>query len=139
LFWNETGVQTGLSTLLKAGKNVLVSLYNPGSKGSYTIRLKVQAQELNIISTANTFIPGDVACANTRDVNDCDLIFNLDFAESSNSYVKLVAVSSGGSAKVQLAKELTISEQIKEFALGSDKLRITRGNQNFDLTINGAT
>jgi hypothetical protein len=34
---------------------------------------------------------------------------------------------------------LVITEQIKEFALGNDKLRITRGNQNFDLTIRGAT
>jgi hypothetical protein len=67
------------------------------------------------------------------------LVFNLDFPESGNSYVKLVPVGSGGSAQVTVAKELTIVEQIKEFALGNDKLRITRGNQNFDLTINGAT
>ena len=66
-------------------------------------------------------------------------MFSLDFSESSNSYVKLVPVGSGGSAKIQYPKELTIGEQIKEFALGSDKLRITRGNQNFDLTLNGAT
>lgn len=44
LIWNETGVQTGLSTQLKAGKTVLVSLYNPSSKGSYIIRLKVGSQ-----------------------------------------------------------------------------------------------
>jgi type IV secretory pathway TrbF-like protein len=44
LIWNETGVQTGLSTQLKAGKSVLVSLYNPSSKGSYIIRLKVGSQ-----------------------------------------------------------------------------------------------
>ena len=66
-------------------------------------------------------------------------MFSLDFSESSNSYVKLVPVGSGGSAKIQYPKELTIGEQIKEFALSSDKLRITRGNQNFDLTLNGAT
>lgn len=104
LFWNETGAVTGLSTALKAGKSVLVSLYNPGSKFDYIVRLKISAQEVNIFSIANTLIPGDVICANTRDASDCDLVFTLAFAESSNSYVKLVPVSSGGSAKVQLAK-----------------------------------
>ena len=44
LFWNETGSQTGVSTQLSAGKTVLVSLYNPGSKGSYIVRLKVPSQ-----------------------------------------------------------------------------------------------
>ena len=130
---------TGLSNALKAGKSVLLSLYNPGSKFDYIMRFKVAAQEVNIFSIANTLIPGDVICANTKDAADCDLVFTLAFAESSNSYVKLVPVSSGGSAKVQVAKELTISEQIKEFIIGNDKLKITRGNQNFDLTINGAT
>ena len=50
--------------------------------------------------------------------------------------MKLVALS-GGSAKVVPVKELTVVEQIKEFALGSDKVRFTRGNQSFDLTLNG--
>lgn len=138
LFWNETGAQTGLSGLLKAGKSVLVSLYNPGSLGSYIVRLKVPALEMNIVSIANTFIAGDVICANLKDKEDCELVFLLGLSESSNSYVKLVPVP-GGSAKIQLPKELTITEQIREFGLGSDKLKITRGNQNFDLTINGAT
>jgi hypothetical protein len=44
LFWNETGSVTGLSTRLNAGKTVLVSLYNPGAKGTYPIRLKVPAK-----------------------------------------------------------------------------------------------
>ena len=46
---------------------------------------------------------------------------------------------SGGSAKLVPVKELTVVEQIKEFTLGNDKLRFTRGNQSFDLTINGNT
>lgn len=46
-------------------------------------------------------------------------------------------VGSGGSARVSVAKELTITEQIKDFTLGNDKLRITKGNQNFDLTLRG--
>lgn len=116
-----------------------MSLYNPGSAGSYIVRLKVGAQELSIIGLDNNAVAGDVMCANPKDNNDCELVFNLGFSESANSYVKLVPVSSGGSAKVTVAKELTITEQIKEFALGNDKLRITRGNQNFDLTIRGAT
>ena len=50
--------------------------------------------------------------------------------ESSNAYLKL-AVSSTGSAKVAPVKELTLVEQIKEFTLGSDKVKFTRGNQTF--------
>ena len=61
------------------------------------------------MSIANTFIAGDVVCANLKDTADCELVFTLDFAESSNSYVKLVPVGSGGSAKVQIPKELTIT------------------------------
>jgi lysosomal alpha-mannosidase len=60
----------------------------------------------------------------------------VDIEESSNAYVKL-EVASGGSAKVVPVKELTIVEQIKEFTIGNDKVRYTRGNQSFDLTING--
>lgn len=78
-----------------------------------------------------------MVCANPKDGSDCELVFNLDLPESANSYVKLVPVGSGGSAKVSVAKELTITEQIKEFTLGNDKLRITKGNQNFDLTLRG--
>jgi hypothetical protein len=48
-------------------------------------------------------------------------------------------VPTSGSAKLVSVQELTISEQIHEFTLGNDKLRITRGNQSFDLTLNGVT
>lgn len=44
LFWNESGVSTGLSKLLSDGQKVLVSFYNPGSKGTYPIRLRVPAR-----------------------------------------------------------------------------------------------
>jgi hypothetical protein len=47
--------------------------------------------------------------------------------------------SSTGSAKLVPLKELTVVEQIKEFTFGNDKVRFTRGNQSFDLTINGTT
>lgn len=53
--------------------------------------------------------------------------------------MKLVPVASAGSARLIAVKELTVSEQIKEFILGMDKVRITRGNQTFDLTIAGVT
>ena len=138
LFWNETGAVTGLSAKLTAGKTVLVNLYNPGAKGTYTIRLKVPNKELNVVSQTNASLVGDIVCSNLKDATDCELIFNLDFDESSNSYVKLVPTV-GGSAKLVAVKELTITEQIREFALGSDKLKITRGSQTFDLTIKGVT
>jgi len=67
LIWNETGVQTGLSKILKSGKSVLVNFYNPGSKGNYQIRLKAPPQELNIVSVSNSAVVGDVICANLRD------------------------------------------------------------------------
>jgi hypothetical protein len=79
LFWNETGAATGLSQKLMDGKNVLVSLYNPGSKGTYPIKLRVAPSELNIIDQTNKAILGDVVCANLRDSSDCEVIFNLDF------------------------------------------------------------
>lgn len=108
LFWNETGSVTGLSAKLTAGKTVLVSLYNPGAKGTYTIRLKVPNKELNVVSQTNTSIVGDIICSNLKDANDCELIFNLDFDESSNAYVKLVPTASG-SAKLVTVKELTVT------------------------------
>ena len=79
LFWNETGSASGLSKRLSDGKNVIVSLYNPGGKGTYLIRLRVPALELNILSQANKAIAGDVICANLRDASDCEVLFYLDF------------------------------------------------------------
>ena len=67
LFWNETGDQTGLSKLLNDGKNVLVSLYNPGSKGTYPIRLRVPPRNLTVLSSSNSLIAGDVVCSNLKD------------------------------------------------------------------------
>lgn len=107
LFWNQTGSVTGLSARLNAGKTVLVSFYNPGAKGSYPIKLKVPAKQLNIASQTNQNIAGDVICNNLKDKTDCELLFNLDFEQSSNSYVKLVPIS--GSAKMVTVQELTIS------------------------------
>ena len=57
----------------------MVSFYNPGSKGTYLIRLRVLPTELNIIDQNNKAIVGDVVCANLRDSNDCEVIFYLDF------------------------------------------------------------
>ena len=71
IFWNETGVTTGLSSSLNAGKTVLVSLYNPGTKGFHIIKLKVPSKELNIVDQDNNKIEGDIVCANLRDSNDC--------------------------------------------------------------------
>jgi alpha-mannosidase/alpha-mannosidase II/lysosomal alpha-mannosidase len=71
LFWNETGTATGLSKSLKDGKKVIVNFYNPGSKGTYPIRLRVPATELNVVSQSNSAIVGDVVCANFKDSSDC--------------------------------------------------------------------
>lgn len=136
IFWNETGAATGLSDKLQAGKTVLVGLYNPGAAGDYIIKLKAFPKDINIVNTKNQPIVGDILCADTNDANNCDLIFTVNIGESSNAYVKLIPTT-GGSTKAQHVKELTTIEQIHEFALGNDKLRITRGNQSFDLTING--
>jgi len=67
LFWNESGSATGLSKRLSAGEKVLVSLYNPGSKGTYSIRLRVPAKDLQVVSHKNEPIKGDVVCANPQE------------------------------------------------------------------------
>lgn len=71
LFWNETGATTGISSKLSSGKTVLVNFYNPGSKGTYQIRLKVPSKALNIVSITNTNITGDVFCVNLKDSANC--------------------------------------------------------------------
>jgi hypothetical protein len=138
LFWNETGTVTGLTQSLNAGKTVLVSFYNPGSKGTYPVRLRVPPKDLNVLGQDNLPIPGDVVCANLRDTSDCELLFNLAIGESSNAYVKLSA-SKDGSAKLIPLKELTESSASKEFILGDDRLRFIPSSQFFDLTIDGNT
>ena len=86
---------------------MLVSLYNPGSKGTYQIRLRVPGKDLQVVNQKNVAIVGDVVCANLKDTQDCELLFSLSFEEGSNAYVKIYA-SNGGSAKVALVKELTV-------------------------------
>lgn len=113
LFWNESGSATGLSKSLNAGQKVLVSLYNPGSKGSYPVRLRVPPRELNVVGQDNSLIAGDVVCGNLRDTSDCELLFNLAIGESSNAYVKLVPVASGGSARLTPMEELSSKLQRK--------------------------
>ena len=45
----------------------MVNLYNPGSKGIYTIRLKVVKINLLVINQKNTILQGDIICANMKD------------------------------------------------------------------------
>ena len=71
LFWNESGSTTGLSKRLNEGQKVLVSLYNPGSKGIYPIRLRVPSKDLNIVDQNNKAVTGDVICGNLKDTSDC--------------------------------------------------------------------
>lgn len=89
------------------------------------------------MSEKNGNISGDVICADVQDSSNCDLLINLPMEEAATTYLKLVPVKSGGSAKVQNVKELTILDQVHEFKLGGDTLKITRGNQQFDLTVAG--
>lgn len=89
VFWNETGDVTGLSNKLNEGKTVLVSLYNPGSQGTYPIRLRVPPLNLNLVGHDNSLIPGDIFCGDLKAPKDCELWFHLSIGESSNAYVKI--------------------------------------------------
>lgn len=134
--WNLTGTEWGLPTVLSTNKSVLVHLYNPGPKGNYSIRLKTDERELNIVSSANTNIAGDLICSNVKDSKDCDLFFVVPFEETSSNYVKLVPVKSGGSAKITKLKDIGVLESTRDFNISSTaSLKFTKANQKFDLTI----
>ncbi len=77
--------------MLSQNKTILIQLYNPGPKGTYQIKLKVPKLDLSILSIGNQAIKGDVFCPNTigNEMDQCELIFNIDFEESSNSYVRI--------------------------------------------------
>jgi hypothetical protein len=94
-------------------KTILVGLYNPGPKGTYTIRLKIPPVPLTIVGSNNVNIDGDIFCGNPSDTNDCDLVFTTNIGESSNAYVKLFPASSSKSAPIRTLKELTTIDQIK--------------------------
>lgn len=135
LNWNGTAADWGISAVLAANKSVLLNLYNPGTKGTYTVRVKVQEQEFNIVSSAGANIPGDLICSNVQDAKDCDVLFNVAFEETSTSYVKLVPVKSSGSAKVVKLKSITLTESTRDFNLSATaSLKYTRALQKFDLT-----
>jgi hypothetical protein len=57
--------------VLAQNKSALIILYNPGSKGNYTIKLKVDEREMNIIGSNNATVAGDLICANPTDSSDC--------------------------------------------------------------------
>ena len=69
----------------------MIQLYNPGPKGTYQIKLKVPKFDFKVIDANNQAIQGDVFCPNTigYEIDQCELIFNLNFEESSNNYVKI--------------------------------------------------
>jgi hypothetical protein len=94
----------GIASTLASNKSVLLNLYNPGAKGTYSIRIKIDEREINIIGSNNTAIAGDIICSNIKDTKDCELFFNLAFEETSSNYVKLVPVKSGGSVKIAKLK-----------------------------------
>ena len=77
LFWNESGIATGLSDRINKGEKMLVNFYNPGPKGTFPIRLRVPQKDINIVYQSNRVISGDVVCANLKNGSDCELLFNL--------------------------------------------------------------
>jgi hypothetical protein len=50
---------------------VLLHLYNPGSKGNYTIKIKMSQIEINIVTVNNSTTNGDLICPNISNSNDC--------------------------------------------------------------------
>ncbi len=78
-------------------------MYNPAAKGTYQIKLKVPKSDLNVLTVGNQVVKGDVFCPNTIGnlVDQCELVFNLDFEESANNYVKIQkAARASASAQV---------------------------------------
>lgn len=53
-----------MNSWLSDGKTVLVNFYNPGAANRYPIRLRVTSKEVDIISSNNTKILGDILCSN---------------------------------------------------------------------------
>lgn len=78
MFWNQSGITTGLSDRINKGEKILVNFYNPGAKGTYPIRLRVPPKDINIVFQSNRQIAGDVICANLKNSSDCELHFSLE-------------------------------------------------------------
>ncbi len=78
----------------------MISFHNPGNAGTYPIRLRVPKKELIIVHQSNAAIEndGDIICGNLKDTSDCELLFNLDFSEASNAYVKVFSTETIASA-----------------------------------------
>ncbi len=62
---------TGLNDRIIANKSVILSLYNPGAKGIYQIKVNVPSHELNVVNIKNANINGDIICANLYDTANC--------------------------------------------------------------------
>ena len=45
----------------------MVNLYNPGTKGTYQVKINVPEVDLRIVNSKNEAIKGDVICSNTYD------------------------------------------------------------------------
>jgi len=116
--WNGTYEEWGISKVLATNKTILLSIYNPGPKGIYTVRVRVTNQELALRTAANNSqLAGEILCVN-KDAKDCELVFNLAFEETSYSYVKLTA-SKSGSAKVINTKTILATETTKSWNVSS--------------------
>lgn len=132
--WNQTYNDWGISKSLSSGKTVLLHLYNPGPQNEYPIRVKVSSKNMNIRGKDNHEIKGDLICGNTKDHQDCELLFNLQIEETSWGYVKLEPLSSGGSVSIISMNELSIVTSSKEFKLSDTaSVKIHRGDEKFDL------
>lgn len=102
--WNTTHEQWGVSKALNENKKVLLHLYNPGPAGTYMVRVKLDnsIKSLNILNANNDRVSGDLICANSLNLNDCELIVNLEFKETSYSYLKLNKASDGSMKVIPL-------------------------------------
>ena len=136
--WNSTFQEWGVSAALSAGKKVLLQLYNPGSNGTYPIRIKVDnsASFINIVDMAGKFIKGDLICSNSKNTKDCELIFNTPLKAAAYTYIKLAPLSSGGSVKVIPLETVGPTAIIKTFQLtDSAKVAFTRAQIKLAVTL----
>jgi hypothetical protein len=52
-------------------------MYNPGNKGNYNIKIKIDESPLNIVDSNNLTIVGEIICPNPTTASNCELIFNI--------------------------------------------------------------
>lgn len=100
MYWNDTAKDTGVAQKIGSNKTIMLALYNPGPAQKRQVKINVPDHDLKITSWSNTTVAGDVICSSSLDPTNCELFMILDFPESGNTYVKIVADTKNPSAKV---------------------------------------